>query len=194
MARTKDFDETAVLNKAVELFWCKGFNGSSAQDLVDNLGISRSSLYDTFGDKRTLFIRALEHYRKENSGAMLDLINNATDIEQTIGDIFQMLIDDSVRNHQLKGCFMVNSTIELAPHDEGIAAIVKANSAAVEDALYLAVQKGQASGKFTKKQTARSLARFIFNNIAGLQVAAKSGADKTAFNDIVNVTLSALKP
>jgi len=61
MARTKDFDEDKVLQKAMNLFWHKGYNGTSMQDLVDGLGISRSSMYDTFGDKHTLFIRALEN-------------------------------------------------------------------------------------------------------------------------------------
>ena len=64
MARTKDFDEDEVLTKAMNLFWLNGYNGTSMQDLVDGLGISRSSLYDTFGDKRSLFLKTLENYKK----------------------------------------------------------------------------------------------------------------------------------
>lgn len=194
MARTKDFDEIAVLQKAVELFWCKGYNGASAQDLVDHLGISRSSLYDTFGDKKTLFIRALEHYRKEMSGAMVDMINQSTDIEQTITQIFERAVNDSIHDSLSKGCFMVNCTIELAPHDKDIFKIVEDNKKAVEEALFFALEKGQANGQITNKQTARSLARFIYNNFAGLHVVAKSETDKKVLDDIVKVTLFALKP
>jgi TetR/AcrR family transcriptional repressor of nem operon len=67
MARTKDFDENEVLKKAVDIFWLKGYSATSMQDLVDGLGISRSSLYDTYGDKHTLFMKALESYQSVNS-------------------------------------------------------------------------------------------------------------------------------
>ncbi|MEJ0106748.1 MAG: helix-turn-helix domain-containing protein [Bacteroidota bacterium] len=60
MARTKVFDEQMVLDKAMNLFWQKGYNATSAQDLVNGLSISRSSLYDTFGDKHSLFVKALK--------------------------------------------------------------------------------------------------------------------------------------
>ena len=64
MARTKDFDENEVLTKAMHLFWSKGYNATSMEDLVSGLGISRSSLYDTYTDKHTLFIKALENYQQ----------------------------------------------------------------------------------------------------------------------------------
>ena len=70
MARTKDFDEDEVLDKAMYLFWNQGYNGTSMQDLVDGLGISRSSLYDTFGDKHSLFIKTLENYKKNASSVI----------------------------------------------------------------------------------------------------------------------------
>lgn len=193
MARTKEFDETSVLGKAVELFWCKGYNGTSAQDLVDTLGISRSSLYDTFGDKRTLFIKALQNYRTTAAKALIAMIDEATDIEKTVEDIFSMAVKESLEDKLLKGCFMVNTTIELAPHDPEVAQIVKQNMNDIENAFYKAIQKGQAKGVFATHQSARAFARFIFNNISGLRVAAKSNADKEVFEDIMRVTLSVLK-
>lgn len=193
MARTKVFDEELVLNKAVNLFWRNGYNGTSAQDLVDELGISRSSLYDTYGDKYQLFKNALLQYRKAFSGAMIEMIDKSTDFEQTVKDIFQYVVSDSLQEQFSKGCFMVNSTIELAPHNAEIAEIVNDNMQDIEDALVRLVKKGQDAGYFAKRHSARSLARFIFNTISGLRVAAKSGAEKKVLDDIVKVTLSALQ-
>ncbi len=193
MARTKIFDEEEVLNKAVHLFWEKGFNGTSAQELVDRLGISRSSLYDTYGDKFQLFKSSLLQYRKQFAGAMIEMIDKSTDSEKTLKDIFHYVVTESLQEKCSKGCFMVNSSIELAPHNSEIAEIVNSNMQDIEDALVRLIKKGQESGQFTKRNTPRSFARFVFNAISGLRVASKSGTEKKVFDDIVKVTLSALK-
>jgi TetR/AcrR family transcriptional repressor of nem operon len=193
MARTKVFDEETVLNKAVNLFWEKGYNGTSAQDLVDELGISRSSLYDTYGDKYQLFKNSLLQYRKQFAGAMIEMIDTSDDFGKTLKDIFQYVVNESLQQKYSKGCFMVNSSVELAPHNLEIAEIVNANMQDIEDALFRLIKKGQEVGQFSNSHTPRSLARFVFNAISGLRVASKSGAEKKVFDDIVKVTLSALK-
>ncbi len=193
MARTKVFDEEIVLNKAVNLFWEKGYNGTSAQDLVDELGISRSSLYDTYGDKYQLFKNSLLQYRKKFAGAMIEMIEKSNDYEKTLKDIFQYVVTESLQEKCSKGCFMVNSSIELAPHNSEIAEIVNDNMKDIEEALFRLIKKGQDIGQFSTSHSARSLARFIFNTISGLRVASKSGTEKKIFDDIVKVTLSALK-
>lgn len=193
MARTKVFDEETVLNKAVNLFWKKGYNGTSAQDLVDELGISRSSLYDTYGDKYQLFKSSLLQYRKQFAGALIEISDKSDDFEKTLKDIFKYVVTESLQEKCSKGCFMVNSSVELAPHNSEIAEIVNANMQDVEDALFRLIKKGQEAGQFSNSHSPRSLARFIFNAISGLRVASKSGADKKVFDDIVKVTLSVLR-
>lgn len=192
MARTKEFDQAAVLDKAMYLFWQKGYNGTSAQDLVDGLGISRSSLYDTFGDKRALFIKSLQQYNQKMGGAVVSILNNATHPEQAIRQIFESLVNESVRDSIAKGCFIVNSAIELAPHDKEVEGIVQNDMKEVEDALAKAVQKGQETGSFSNKNDARAMARFLFNNISGLRVAARAGKSRQELNDVINVLMQAL--
>lgn len=192
MSRTKDFDEGAVLNKALQLFWTKGYAATSAQDLVDALGISRSSLYDTFTDKRNLYIRALEQYRKQKTGAMVEMIDAATNIEELIRDMLKFVTSESIHDKQTKGCFMVNATIELAPQDKEIAAIINHNIEDVEDALTRAVKRGQESGQVSAHHSPRAIARFIYNTISGLRVTAKSGADKKVLDDIVKVSMGVI--
>jgi len=190
MARTKEFDENMILDKAMNLFWCKGYNATSAQDLVDELGISRSSLYDTFGDKRKLFIVALKEYRKKMAGTMIEMIEKSTD---AIKQIFLAATYEALEDKLKKGCFMVNSAIELVSTDNEVAEIVNGNMQDVENALCRLIKKGQDMGQFNTNNSALSLARFLFNTILGIRVASKSDKEKKVYDDIVKVALSVLR-
>src|SRR3954468_21430170 len=108
MARSKDFDEQEVLNKAVSLFWLKGYNGTSMQDLVDTLGISRSSLYDTYVDKHTLYLKALAFYRLTWGDQLNDIVAQTASAKQAIKQLLQLITSNLLNDEQHKGCFMVN--------------------------------------------------------------------------------------
>ena len=193
MARKKDFDEDELLGKAAELFWRKGYNGTSAQDLVDCLNINRSSLYNTYTDKRTLFKKSLSLYQTQQTGAMLSMLAKATDPEATVKQIFDGLIKESIEDHLLKGCFMVNTAVELAGQDKEIGDMVNNNNMSVENALAKLIEQGQQQGQFGTQKTARTLARFVFANITGIKVAARTGADEQTLRDIADVAIAALK-
>ena len=193
MARTKVFDEDFILEKAINLFWKKGYYATSAQDLVDHLGISRSSLYDTYGDKHTLFVKALKQYRKERIDPVIHGVNESEDIEAFIRTIFEAAKKEALDEEHSKGCFMVNSAVELAPVDQEVRAIANSIMQDVENTITVAIKKGQQQGLFTTAHSARSLARFVFNSLNGLRVTVKFDTSKKMFDDIVNVCLSALK-
>jgi len=193
MARTKVFDEDVILDKAMHLFWKKGYNATSAQDLVDGLGISRSSLYDTYGDKHSLFVKALKQYRKERIDPVINGVGDAEDVETYIRTVFEAVKNDALSEHRSRGCLMVNSAVELAPVDNEVAAIANAIMQDTENAITKAIKKGQEQGLFSKTHSARSMARFIFNSLNGLRVTMKFDGSKKMFDDIVNVCLAALK-
>lgn len=191
MARTKEFNEDQALDKAIEIFWHKGYNGTSAQDLVNHLGLSRSSLYDTFGDKQKLFVKSLKRYQKQNLDSLNELFENAENIKTALTEIFKQAVIESLQDRITKGCFMVNSAVELAMHDPEIAKIVHDNQKVVEDIFCNAVRKGQELGQISEKQDARSLARFIFNNYSGIRVLARAGEkDKQVYDDILKAIFS----
>lgn len=193
MARTKEFNEDKALDKAIEIFWHKGYNGTSAQDLVTHLGLSRSSLYDTFGDKQKLFSKSLKRYQQQNQDVVKDLLDKSDNIKETLHDIFKQAVLESLEDRITKGCFMVNSSVELAMHDEEIAKIVKNNSQTMEEVFTNAVKKGQELGQISKQQDARVLARFIFNNYSGIRVLARTRErDKQVYDDIVKAVFSIL--
>lgn len=193
MARTREFNEIEVLDKAVELFWQKGYTATSANDLVKGLGLSRSSIYSTFGDKRTLYLSALAHYKKHHGGAMIQMVKESTDLIKTIEQLFQMVVTQDTETEISKGCFLVNTSVELGPHDQQIAKIVCDQETVIETAFEKAILKGQEKGQISKKHSAESLARFLYNNISGLRVAVKSKVSKATLDDVIKVSLSVLK-
>jgi TetR/AcrR family transcriptional repressor of nem operon len=193
MARKKEFDEDELLEKATTLFWRKGYHATSAQDLVDELKINRSSLYNTYSDKKTLFQKALKKYQEQQTNAMIDRLSKADDPEKAIKGVFDDLVKESNEDTTARGCFMVNTAVEIAGQDPEIGALVHANNQSVEDAFTSIIEKGQRMGQFSAKNNARAYARFLFGSINALRVIARSDADKSALNDIANITLASLK-
>jgi TetR/AcrR family transcriptional repressor of nem operon len=192
MARTKDFDENEVLAKAVSLFWLKGYNGTSMQDLVDSLGISRSSLYDTYVDKHTLYLKALEYYQNNSGGEMCNIVSHASSAKESIRQLLELVTSDLLKDKQHKGCFMVNAEVEVAPHDAKVKELICKNDRQIEEAFYRAIEKGKESGEIASKQDSRALTRFILNSVKGMRVSGKSTTDKSFFTDIIKTTLSVL--
>ncbi|SEB18463.1 TetR/AcrR family transcriptional regulator [Pedobacter hartonius] len=192
MARTKSFDEETILDEAMKLFWHTGYHSLSAQELVDGLGLSRSSLYDTFGDKHTLYVKALRRYSKLTVEATISVLDQAKNIPKAIKEVFQMNFNASFGSELTKGCFVVNSRVELSPHDPEIAGIVKENWQSLEDGFYRALKRGQEAGQVSNAHNARTLARFFVNNSWGLNVYGNADADEKVFKDIIKVALSVL--
>jgi len=192
MARTKDFDEGEVLNRAVCLFWQKGYNGTSMEDLVKTLKISRSSLYDTYADKRSLYLKALAYYQESGGARLTDVLTSTKPAKVKIKELLHLVTNDLLNDKQHKGCFMVNAEVEVAPHDEKVKEIVRKNEEHIEETFRQVIQAGQKSGEITDRQDARALARFLLNTVKGIRVSAKSTTDKTMFNDIIKTALSVL--
>lgn len=192
MARTKDFDEDEVLSKAMNLFWLKGYNGTSMQELVDGLGISRSSLYDTYGDKHALFLRALDNYRELTAQGLAKIGREAGSAKDAIRLVLERSINDLAKDKDHKGCFLVNAAVEMAPHDKEVNGMLCQNDRYMEEYFYETIKKGQENGEITNTQDARLLAQFIINSIKGIRVTSKSVNDKKVFKEIINLTMSVL--
>ncbi|PWS33072.1 TetR/AcrR family transcriptional regulator [Pedobacter paludis] len=192
MARTKDFDENVVLTKAIQLFWHKGYNATSMQDLVDGLGISRSSLYDTYSDKHTLFLKALESYQMAGNAKINEIIAQSSSAKETVIKLMELATNELVGDKQQKGCFMVNAEVEVAPHDQEVSQLVCQNEQHMEAAFFQVIKKGQESGEIKNNQDALVLAKFIFNAVKGMQVTAKSSPDAISFANIIRLTVAVL--
>lgn len=192
MPRTKSFDEVEILDKATDLFWEQGYNGTPPQDILDGTGLSRSSLYDTYGDKHTLFLKCLQRYRDTETVAGIRYLDEAPDPAAAIRRLFQGYWEFAKAYREGKGCLMVNTLNEVAPHDPEVAAIVEENRQALEDAYYRAIRRGQTQGKISKTHQPRALARFLINSLWGLTTQIKLGIEKKVADDIAKIVLSVL--
>ncbi|PKL96484.1 MAG: TetR family transcriptional regulator [Gammaproteobacteria bacterium HGW-Gammaproteobacteria-8] len=167
--RPKAFDQQQALQAAMLQFWESGYEGSSMQDLVKRMGISRQSLYDTYGNKRELFIQALRCYRHQVVEPRLrDLADPTRDPIKALREHLQGIINGW--NDQIRGCLMVRTTLEMAPDDAAVAKLVAENTRQLRDALRAVVERGQASGVIDPSRSAEELAARLMALSAGLHV------------------------
>jgi TetR/AcrR family transcriptional repressor of nem operon len=194
MARTKAFNEEQVLDKAVELFWRQGYHATSIQDVVDTLRINRASLYGTYGDKHTLFVKALQRYRADQAQAMAHLLQGPGSPMDKIKLLLTRTAKATLSDPAHKGCFIINTAMELVNQDPEIARIVTDDRRDIEDALEQLIRQGQQSGAITTTQDARALAQFVFSSISGLRVVGKMNPDKKALDSVVEMVAKLLQP
>ncbi|MBC7919756.1 MAG: TetR/AcrR family transcriptional regulator [Ferruginibacter sp.] len=194
MPRPKAFDEQEALQRAMEVFWKKGYHATSVQDLVDGMGINRASLYDTFGDKHQLFLASLQLYRQLNRWEVTQSTRTGEDVRTTIRLFLQAMVDEALVDTSRRGCFVVNATLERVPADPDTAQIVCENYRALEEAFGALIEEGQRNGEIAVGQSPAALARFVVTLINGLRVMGKTNYAPQALNEVVEVALQALSP
>ncbi len=192
MARSREFDRDEVLDKAIEVFWTQGYDGTSVQDLVDAMGIQRGSLYAAFGDKHQLFLEALDRYEQAFHGRMVEFLRGSA--REGIRQVFEQVVVDCACDDSHKGCFITNTAVGLSQGDAEMAARVRANLLRMEDAFADALERARGSGKLTEENEPRALARFLTNSLQGLRVLSKSSVAPEVLQEVVGVTLSVLEP
>ncbi|MEM6431351.1 MAG: TetR/AcrR family transcriptional regulator [Deinococcota bacterium] len=190
MARPKSFKQAEALEKAMQLFWEKGFEATSIQDLVDAIGINRQSLYNTFGDKKQLFLQSLDLYRTRGLEGILQQLAEDKPVQQKIADVFRFIIDASI--YDSRGCLIANSTLELANHDDDVATIVCDNLENYEAAFKQVLLEAQQRGELSSDKNPDALARYLFSSLQGIRVTAKATNDRARLEDIAAITLSVL--
>lgn len=193
MSRPREFNETQALEQATQVFWAKGYEGTSLCDLIDAMDLSKSSFYETFGSKHELFLATIDHYNKTVSSCFAaGMIDNAPNAKAGIAAIFNCMVDKAVNGTDKRGCYTSNCAIEVAPHCAATTAKVAEGFSHLETALHNAVQRGQKAGEISDRQDALALARYLSSSMSGLTVMAKAGANRAVLEDIVSVVLTAL--
>lgn len=192
MPRPRAFDEESVLDNAMNIFWSKGFESTSVQDLVDETGLNRASMYASFGDKKALFLRVLDHYSQKISAKRFADLREMEDGRAAIEKTFRDTAKTGCAEGRHKGCLMVNSGMELAPHDPETAAIAHQAFRRVEEMFAAALMRGIKDGTIPKDKNVRALARFLAGSIQGVQLMSRRGADQETLEDYTNTILAAL--
>jgi TetR/AcrR family transcriptional repressor of nem operon len=193
MPRAKEFEPEEALHDAMELFWRKGYEATSMRDLLEGMGIGRGSFYDTYGDKRSLFLAALNRFEKTRTAWVPEALEEGDSPLEVIGYVFERTVDGLVSFEPRRGCLLANSAVELAPHDPEVAERISRYVRRTEDAFDRVLKRARAAGEIPEHKDPRALARFLVNNLHGLRVMARAGADRETLVDTVGVVLDALR-
>ncbi len=193
MPRKKLFNEEEVLQKAMILFWEKGYHNTSMQNLVDRLGINRASLYDTYGGKKKIFISALEEYLRNGREKMEQAIGTNPGAEKTFRQLFETIIEHDQNDMSHKGCLVTNSTTELSTDHPDINEIITNHNKFIEESFYKILLQGVQAGEIDENKDLKSVARLMYMVVTGLRVLGKTKPEKEETLAAVNVLLSLLR-
>jgi TetR/AcrR family transcriptional repressor of nem operon len=191
MPRSKEFDETEVLDQALELFRTRGFKHTSFSDLVDELGVSRQSLYDTYGDKHALYHSALRRYLARNLDRFRRKLDDPGPVRQVLGELLNAMIDSNCA-HGSPGCMMVNTMVELTPHDADTRTLAVTHAREIEGLFASRLSAAQSRGEIAKDKDPVALARFLYHTILGLSVASRALGDRENLRQTVRLALQVL--
>lgn len=193
MGRPRQFDETEVLAAAVDCFWERGYEATSIRELADKMGLTGASLYNAFGDKRTLYRRALNYYIKTTFADRVHRFEGKLPPLQAISAFFSEIIERSLDDRQRRGCMLVNSALEVAPHDSEFREIVTEVLGHIEAFFCRCVQAGQQDGTITTSQSATDLGRLLLGVHVGLRVVARTRPERVLLEGMVHPALALLK-
>ncbi|KNB49760.1 TetR/AcrR family transcriptional regulator [Streptomyces caatingaensis] len=193
MGRTKQFDPDAALRSALELFWRKGYEATSLQDLVDHLGVNRGSIYATFGSKHALYLRALDRYCETKGDVAMGVLSRPGSALSAVRDLIRLYAAESLDDPDRKGCLVTNTAVELGPHDPRAGRRVEAALTELETSLAGALVRAREQGELGEGADPRALARFLVTFLQGLRVVGKTADARRRLDDAVESALALLR-
>ncbi|MFE5395539.1 TetR/AcrR family transcriptional regulator [Streptomyces sp. NPDC056568] len=193
MARTKEFDPDAALRAALELFWRRGYEATSMSDLVEHVGVGRASLYATFGNKRELYLKALERYEQ---GLLPDLLADLARPGPALPGVRSLVrryaAESAAEETRERGCFVTNTAAELAPHDPVAARRVERNWDRLETVLHASLARARTQGELPADRDPLALARLLLVLLQGMRVVGKASQDPARVRDAADQALALL--
>ena len=192
MPRPREFDEPTVLEAAMRCFWNRGFEQTSIRDLAGEMGITSASLYNAFGDKRSLYRRALEYYLEQS---VRDRVARLSPLPpfSALRAFFDEIVERSVIDKQRRGCMLVNSALELAPYDPEFQKLVADEMIFIESFFLRCVAAAQEEGTITTRRPADELAKLLLSVLLGIRVLARTRPQRAVLESAANGALRLLK-
>jgi TetR/AcrR family transcriptional regulator, transcriptional repressor for nem operon len=191
MARPREFDETAVLDAAMDCFWRNGYEATSVRDLAARMGITGASLYNAFNDKRALFRRVVQHYAERSTRERIARLEASFPPKQAIRAFLDEIVERSTGADR-RGCLLVNTALEAAPDDPELRAEVAAHLAEIEAFFRRAVTAAQRDGSAPSDQPPSDLARLLLGVTLGLRVLARSTPERELLEGMTRPALALL--
>jgi TetR/AcrR family transcriptional regulator, transcriptional repressor for nem operon len=192
MARTKEFDQEQALDAAMNLFWERGYEATSIQELVEATGVQRQSLYDTFGSKHEMFLQSLMRYQALEGHELSELTKkHPKGGLPLIRAIFESCASQTVCD--ARGCFAANCAAEFGSSDEAVAERVRIGTEGLEQVFERCLMQAKNAHELKDSSSVSALAQFLVNAFFGLRLLAKMRPTKAMIDNVVSVTLAALR-
>ncbi len=182
----KNFDADEALTKAMHAFWARGYEATSINDLVDCMGINRGSLYATFGDKHSLFLGALRQYRAVHLHDWVASLTRAHGPRDGIVAAFEQAIAAAVEGGSCSGCLLVNTALELSPHDQEVSAFVRNSLIEMETFFRDGIERGQAVGEIPAHIAPVDTARALLGLFIAMRVFSRSRPEESLLRSVAN--------
>src|SRR5580704_7481844 len=190
MARPKEFDPERALSKAMSLFWRRGYENTSLEMLMKEMGIAKQSLYDTFGDKRALYLKAMAHYRDQTNSQMQKMLNEIPSVREGFARLLYGLAAETREQHE-RGCLLLSANLQRDPKDAVVRDFFRDNQARVEAIFLQALARAQKQEELSAKDDPTALARFFVATIQGMRAMARLKSDKKALEQVAQIALAA---
>ncbi len=187
----KSFDETQAIDKAINVFWQKGYEATSISNLVDGIGINKGSLYNAFKGKRQLFLMALAQYDNAIRRDMLTDLENLDDPVLAFRTLFDTLVTQAVKDD--RGCFFVNTFIEFDSHEAEVQALLKKSASEFEAFFQRGIEVAQARGDLSKEINPYSAAKGLYSMVVAIRVLARGVSDESALRVVAAQALSLVR-
>jgi AcrR family transcriptional regulator len=192
MARTKVFDPAKALEAAMDVFWNKGYEATSLDDLLSAMKIGRQSMYDTFGDKKQLYLAALGHYADTGKDALRQRLAAGPSALEAIGAFLQDVARSDAGQRE-RGCLAVNAVAEFGKADPDIYAFTERTQQVTERIFAEVLARARDAGELAQGIDLAAASHFIHTAIRGMRISAKAGASATQLSATANFTMAALK-
>lgn len=192
MARLREFDTEVALDSAMQAFWLRGYEATSLADLMAATGLKKGSIYKAFTDKHSLFMLALRRYIDQGNICHRQYLEESTSPKAGISEWIHSIIDQRGREEPRRGCFMLNSLVELAPHDEEVSKLLAAHLGYVQTSLSRAIAQGQTLGEFRQDIPAEELSALALNLLHGIVTRSKGPTPLEELQQQANTVLKVL--
>ncbi|MGQ0752405.1 MAG: TetR/AcrR family transcriptional regulator [Betaproteobacteria bacterium] len=191
MPRTKEYDEEALLKRAMETFWSLGYDGTAVEDLVARTGVHRASLYTAYPDKRALFIAGINLYLDAIVGDNLQRLNQGDSPGEAVKSFFINLVEAPIERLR-RGCLLTNTAAEMGVEDREVSALIRKAFVRMEDALYERLLQARAAGELKAGVEPRSLARLLIVVLQGVRIMSRVSVDRETMREAVSAALSGI--
>lgn len=192
--RPREYDEDEVLSQVVDTFWRRGYEATSVSDLMESTGLAKGSLYKGFGDKRALFLRALERYLDSAAESFFECAREQPTGRDALEALLLMIAGYSTCTGERRGCFAVNASIELASHDADVRKVLRRHNRTAEKLFVQLVEQGMDDGSLRPGLDPAVVAGCVTTVMNGLQVRSKLGLTKDQARATVDMALQAWLP